>query len=196
MAKKKQPTSAAGGAPAGRTRTHRGSHAPKRRPSVLPWLIGIGVVALFAVPIVISTVQRANLPGRHVASLGNAHISDTAPTPRYNSNPPTSGPHFARVAAGGSYVDELPDPLLVHNMEDGYVVLWYRPGDEEHNAQRVRQYEEAASGYRRVVIVPRSEMEHEYALTAWQRIDTFDAFDAERVRAFVRAFEGKDHHRR
>jgi hypothetical protein len=167
-----------------------------RRTSFLPWAIGVGVLVIVAGPIVFDAVQRANLPGRHVASLGHAHIAETARTPRYNSNPPTSGPHYATVAPAGSYVHELPDPVLVHNMEDGHVVLWHRMGDAEHNALRIRQYEEAAAGFRQVVIVPRTDLEHEFALTAWQRIDTFDEFDAERVRVFLHAFEGVDNHPR
>lgn len=197
MAKKGSTSKGRGGASAtGRPDRPVGRLRTAKRRTMTPWLVGGGVLLLFAGPLVVNAVQRANLPGEHVRSLGHAHIAETAPTPRYNSNPPTSGPHYARVAAPGAYVEVLPDPLLVHNMEDGYVVLWYRLGDEEHNRSRIAEYEEAARGFRLVVIAPREDMEHEYALTAWQRIDAFDEFDADRVRTFVQAFHGIDNHPR
>lgn len=34
-----------------------------------------------------------------------------------------------------------------------------------------------------------SDMKHRIALTAWQTLDAFDDFDADRIRAFVASFE-------
>jgi hypothetical protein len=38
------------------------------------------------------------------------------------------------------------------------------------------------------------DMESRIALTAWQRLDKFDEFDADRIRAFIERYEGIDHH--
>ena len=43
----------------------------------------------------------------------------------------------------------------------------------------------------KVVLVPRENLDTRFALTAWERLDTFDDFDAERVRRFVKAFRDK-----
>ena len=40
----------------------------------------------------------------------------------------------------------------------------------------------------RVIIVPRPQMESKIAVTAWNRIDTMDSFDEERIRSFIAAF--------
>jgi hypothetical protein len=85
--------------------------------------------------------------------------------------------------------------MLIHNMEDGGVVLWYRPSDDPAETDaRIAALEQAADGYRRIVIVPRSDMPTDFALTAWQRLQRFEAADVEGMRAFVDAFEGIDHH--
>lgn len=177
-----------------RTRSHR--QAKKQRANLITWGVVAGIALLVALPIIVNAVRSANLPGEHVPNQGHTHIPEGSPTPTYNSNPPTSGPHYAGLARPGSYDYALPDPLLVHNMEDGYVILWYRMGDDEHNQARIRELEAASQGYRRVVIVPRENLDTEYALTAWTRIDAFDEYDPGRIRAFLEAFEGIDNHPR
>jgi len=158
-------------------------------------LIGAGVVVLIAVPIVIGVVRTTNLPGEEVASQGNTHIADvnTAHAP-YNSNPATSGWHVGRLANWDSYDYTLPDELLLHNLEDGGVILWYRSGTPEENSERIARLEPIARGYPKTVIVPRDDLETTYTLTAWTRLQRFDDIDEEGMRAFLEAFEGIDHH--
>lgn len=178
-----------------RSKRRRATKPPNR----LPWIVGIvAVVALIAVPIAIEAVQAASLPGERFASQGNRHVPEGANVPPYNSNPPTSGPHTDPLAAWGVYgpEDEVPhDQRLLHNMEDGGVVLWYKPAaDAAATEERIAALEEIASGYRRTVIVPREDMPTEFAFTAWQRLQRFDAIEVDAMRAFVDAYEGIDHH--
>tara|TARA_Y100000814_G_C12355424_1_gene408019 strand:+ start:1053 stop:1304 length:252 start_codon:yes stop_codon:yes gene_type:complete len=79
-------------------------------------------------------------------------------------------------------------------MEDGGVVLWYSYGTPEENTRRINDLENVARGYRRVIIVPRDGMPTTYAFTAWQRLERFDVIDSEKMRSFIDAFEGIDHH--
>jgi hypothetical protein len=46
----------------------------------------------------------------------------------------------------------------------------------------------------RTVIVPREGMPTTYALTAWTRLQRFDAVDPDGKRAFLGAYHGTDHH--
>jgi len=160
---------------------------------VIVLLIAVGIVG-----IVLIRGQRTQLPGVLYPSQGNFHIAEVdVAHPPYNSNPPTSGPHVGRIASWGSYDYELPDELLVHNMEDGGVILWYRlSSDPEVNAGRARELKEASRGYSRVVIVPRSNLDTTFAMTAWTRLDKFDEddFSQTRIRDFLEAYEGIDHH--
>jgi len=172
---------------------------PTKRPNRLPWIAGAAaVLALIVVPIVLEAVQAANLPGERFPSQGNRHVPLGAEVPAYNSDPPTSGPHTNALVPWGVYgpEDEVPhDQMLIHNMEDGGVVLWYRPSDDPTETDaRITTLERAADGYRRIVIVPRADMPTDFALTAWQRLQRFESADVEGMRAFVEAFEGVDHH--
>jgi hypothetical protein len=168
----------------------------RKKASPWPWLIALGVALLIAVPVGVRAVQSANLPGESFRSLGNAHIGEGAQTPTYNTDPPTSGPHYPNIANWGSYDYVLPDPLLVHNMEDGGVILWYPYGTPEENEEHIRTLEQVARSYRRTVIAPRENLEGQYVLTAWTRLQRFDEYDEEGKRAFLQAFEGIDHHPR
>lgn len=168
--------------------------ARRKKASPWPWLVGAGVVALIALAVALPIVREAGKPGERYRSQGNVHIGTGAQTPNYNSDPPTSGPHYETIAGWGSYDEIVPDELLVHNMEDGGVILWYRMGAPEENEAHIRALEDVARGYRNVVIAPREEMPTLYALTAWTRLQRFDAIDEAGMRAFLEAYEGIDHH--
>lgn len=194
MAKRKNDTSTNVGS---KPRSKR--RRTQAKPNRWPWVIGIvGVLALIAVPIIVEAVQASNLPGERFASQGNRHIQLGTNVADYNSNPPTSGPHTGQIAPWGVYgpEDDTPhDQELIHNMEDGGVVLWYQPGsDAQETNQRIAALEEVAEGTRRIVIVSREDMPSRYALTAWQRLQRFDDIDAPAMRAFIDAYEGIDHH--
>lgn len=201
MAKRspKNDAKAARGANDGGGKPRSKRRRPTKRPNRLPWIAGaIALLALIAVPIALEAVEAANLPGERFPSQGNRHVPLGADVPAYNSDPPTSGPHTNALVPWGVYgpEDEVPpDQVLIHNMEDGGVVLWYRPSDDpaETNA-RIATLERAADGFRRIVIVPRADMPTEFALTAWQRLQRFETADEGAMRAFVDAFEGIDHH--
>lgn len=170
----------------------------RKSASRLPWIIGAaGIAVLIALPIVINSVRAANLPGERFASQGHRHISLGANIPPYNTDPPTSGPHTPELAAWGTYLPgEAPDDQrLIHNMEDGGVLLWYVPGETEaETEERLSVLEQAATGFRRIAIVPREGMEAPYVLTAWRRMQTFEEPDNEAMRTFINAFEGIDNH--
>jgi len=176
----------------------RTSKYQKKR-SATPWLVGAGIALLVAVPAGVNIYRQSQLPGERFRSLGNVHIGLGAPTPAYNSNPPTSGPHYPSVGPWGSHTEfsqAISDPYLVHNMEDAGVILWYRAGTPEENQRHVTALENAydSSRYRRVVIAPREDLETTYAMTAWQRLQTFDEINADEINAFMEAYEGVDHH--
>lgn len=161
---------------------------------LLPWLIGIGVTALIVVPIGINASQRTSLPGEAFPGQGNTHVADGDTATDYNSSPPTSGPHWESMANWESYDFVVPDQVLLHNLEDGGVILWYAHGSREENQARISQLEAVARGYEQVIIAPRENLEAPFAATAWQRRQLFDSVKVADMRTFIEAFEGIDHH--
>lgn len=64
------------------------------------------------------------LPGQKVEDLGRDHVPDGTLV-AYNSNPPTSGPHYDEWARAGVYENPVSDGHLVHSLEHGYIILSY-----------------------------------------------------------------------
>ncbi len=132
-------------------------------------------------------------PGVSVVGLGNDHIdSPFSEHGAYNSNPPTSGPHTPYIAEWGVHAVPIPPETQVHNLEDGGVLLQY--SCPTPCPDLVSELERASTWHERVVVAPYPLMQHRIALTAWERIEVLDAFDEERVTAFIDAYAGKDHH--
>ncbi|MDQ3327213.1 MAG: DUF3105 domain-containing protein [Chloroflexota bacterium] len=127
--------------------------------------------------------------------LGNVHIqASQAGTIEYNSNPPTSGPHFPSLASAGWHDEPVQQEYVVHNLEDGYVAIHYRP---DLPAQQKQQLQALVQEYGdKIIAVPSPSLTSPIALAAWTRLDTLSGFDEQRIRNFVQAYRGTDHHKR
>ena len=110
----------------------------------------------------------------------------------YDSEPPTSGPHYAFAAPPGIYNNPLPDGLTVHALEHGHVVIQYGadvPGGD------VRSLEPLAKHYLSdVLLVPRPSLGTDIALTAWGRVDRLDHLDHDRIVRFIVKLRGRYDH--
>ena len=130
------------------------------------------------------------LPGRAVDVLDSPHVSPAqAASVRYDSLPPTSGPHYAFTVATGVYTSPVPDGLTVHALEHGHVAIQYAPATPRDEVA-------ALTGIARrygadVVLAPYPELRHGIALTAWGRIELLDHYDPARVSAFVERLRGR-----
>ncbi|MGH2522183.1 MAG: DUF3105 domain-containing protein, partial [Anaerolineales bacterium] len=129
------------------------------------------------------------------------HIQPGEPHEPYNSDPPTSGAHYAQPANAGFYTEAPPDEHLVHSLEHGYVVIWYNCQNLtteaceqlQANIEAVMQKagDSPITHTPKLIAVPRPTMDTELALTTWGRLDKFDTFDEERILNFIRAFRDK-----
>jgi hypothetical protein len=182
----------------------------RRRSFLAVVAVGVGVLVVAAVAFVILGGENLDKEAAAVENYpypalqmfppdpgGRAHFAVGETYDDYNSNPPTSGPHTAAVAPG-VYDAPVPKESAVHNMEHSQVVVWYncngdpQPSDESACAA-LRQdlaaiVEEANENGKRILMTPYAEMDRRIALTAWQFLDAFDEFDAQRVRTFIDTF--------
>jgi hypothetical protein len=175
-------------------RTRR--EARRRRSRIRAIALASGAVVVIALLVSWSVISASNRPGEPMPDLGNTHIEEGTKSPvAYNSTPPTSGPHYGSLARWGIHTEPIPDELMVHNLEDGGVGIWYDCPDG--CTELVSQLESVAERYHEgVLLAPYQGMDTRIALTAWNRIDRFDEFDEERLARFIRAFRGADHHAR
>lgn len=115
-------------------------------------------------------------------------VSHIAPDARatYSTNPPTSGEHAGPVPTG-VYQEPLPDEATVHNLEHGHVIV-HHDGLPEETLTQIEATVRADPV--QMLMLPRPDMDHVLALTAWRVIQVCDELPEdpiETVRAFVRA---------
>ena len=99
-------------------------------------------------------------------SNSREHTEDLAEQIGYASSPPTSGKHFVEPAEDGAY-DEAPDAKqLVHTMEHGRIIIWFKrniPKDQRANLAAL--FEEDT--YQMVITPDPTKMTYAVAATAW-----------------------------
>ena len=161
------------------------------------WLsAGVAAAAAAVVAGVFAYRAAVAQPGVSLPDQGNRHVQTVNEAiPPYNSDPPTSGPHLPYVAPWGIHTEPIPRQLQVHNLEDGGVMVQYNCPDGCPDL--VAKLRAIVSSYdRQVILAPYPGMKTRLALTAWTRLDAFDDFDEKRVRGFITAYRGIDHHPR
>lgn len=184
----------------------RGHH--RRRGNGL-W-IGLGLVALVAVGILGLRAAgifdppaaefdinepRFAIPadgiGEQVADEGNTHVPSGQQV-TYSTSPPASGHHWGQPAGPTSWGikdGELPEEAVVHNLEHGGVVIWYRDLTEDEVAD-LRSVVRALrnQGFPKIVLMPYSKLEDaKVAATAWTWLLKLEEYDAVPVVQFVKA---------
>ncbi|HEY3082564.1 MAG TPA: DUF3105 domain-containing protein [Chloroflexota bacterium] len=156
-------------------------------------LLVVAGIALAAGPLAsLFRATGAQAQGTQYPNQGQEHINPGATHVAYNSNPPTSGPHYPDPAPWGIKDQPLPDEQLVHNLEHGGIVIGYNCPDG--CPEIVAQLRDLASGYRSKVILaprPNADVKCRITLTAWTWLDCLDGFDAERINAFIRAHKDR-----
>ena len=78
---------------------------------------GVGIFVLTRKPETVEGIETFPNQGRNHVPAGTAE--------EYNSNPPTSGPHYAEWEKPGIYNRVLEDGKLVHSLEHGYIIISY-----------------------------------------------------------------------
>ncbi|MBI2108871.1 MAG: DUF3105 domain-containing protein [Parcubacteria group bacterium] len=160
----------------------------------ITWFVSLAILVIL-VFLGYSFVKK-NIPeedfSREIPLMGAEHIQIGASHEVYNSNPPTSGPHYADPAKPGFRTEEIADGHLIHSMEHGLVWVSYNPriGAE---ADKLRKVPTALA-----VVTKRDANETDIALASWGRLDTFnledgtvDDTDLKRIRDFINRYVNK-----
>lgn len=120
---------------------------------------------------------------------GRAHIVPGQPHPPYNSSPPTSGWHFPAPANWGFYNDELPDELLVHNLEHGGIWISVKSAGDAEVIDRLvalmRRYRS------KVIVTVRPGNDSRIAVAAWGRLMKLDQYDERAIVDFINRFKDR-----
>ncbi len=171
-------------------------HEKKRKQKLKSNLIWIGVGAIVLALIGIIIWQGVRPPmGEAIPIMTSApHLAPDTNPGEYNSDPPTSGLHYATEAQAGFYDENIytyPAGYLVHNLEHGYVIIWYNCDllDETGCAElksQIRTVMDDLGGVK-LVAYPWNFIDVPVAMTSWGRIQKFGIFDTEQAKSFYRS---------
>lgn len=121
--------------------------------------------------------------------VGRNHITQGTPGSGYNSNPPSSGPHWPAPVKNGVYDSLLADEQLIHNLEHGYVWIAYRGDVGDEVKSQLKKIVEDDDW--KVVMVPRDKNETKIALVAWGRVLSMEEPDYEKVKTFIKTYRNR-----
>lgn len=155
---------------------------------------GTGVVVLAIIALVISQSVRPTAGESIPIMVSDPHIPVDSDPGQYNSDPPTSGPHYAEEARIGFFDNnnyQFPAGYLVHNLEHGYVIFWYNCDllDESGCTNLKEQIKTTIDdlGGVKLIAYPWPSLEVPLVMTSWGRLQRFESFNAEQAKAFYRS---------
>ena len=155
---------------------------------------GIGAVVLAIIGLIIWQGVRPAAGESIPIMVSDPHISVDSDPGQYNSDPPTSGPHYAEEARAGFFDDnnyQFPAGYLVHNLEHGYVIFWYNCDilDESGCTNLKEQIKTTIDdlGGVKLIAYPWPSLDIPLVMTSWGRLQRFETFDAEQAKAFYRS---------
>ena len=158
------------------------------------WVLGIGGIVTLGMWLVVLRVVPEGFDYSTAHPIqGTEHIAEGSSHPAYNSNPPSSGWHYANPALVGFYdVHEKPpfDEQVIHNLEHGDVWIAYHTRIPEAVLGDLKQFD---SG--KVIITSREANDTDIALVAWGRVDAFNldggVLDTQRIENFIKRYANR-----
>ena len=170
----------------------------RRRAERRSRLVRIGLLAIGSVGLTL-LVWRLTAPpdtpdrirGHAVRKLGESGAGDHTTGPvRYDSTPPTHGPHEAQPAPCGVHPEPVPDGNQVHSLEHGAVGIQYRPDLVE--VEDIRRIERLTRGFESGVFsAPYPEMRSAIAVSSWGELMELDSLDLPAIREYIEVFRGQ-----
>ncbi len=117
---------------------------------------------------------------------GNQHLEPGSPTPKYGTNPPTSGNHVVTPSADGAYRKTPELVNVVHSLEHGRIELQYSPDLPEDDQLALKGvFDESPSG---MLLFPNSEMPYEVTATAWTQLMGCKRYEGSKTLDAIRNF--------
>lgn len=122
------------------------------------------------------------------------HIAQGDEHEAYNTNPPTSGPHYSSPLAPidtGYYTEEVEPEKVVHNLEHGQIVIYYNPDAPDDTLDDIEQLTEQEP--EATLAVPWTQLEdpYQFALAAWGNYQECVQANQEIVDEFRTDFQGQ-----
>lgn len=159
-----------------------------------------GAVAIILIAVIGYFVWNTLKPaaGQTVPIMADTgHVEEGQDPGPYNTDPPTSGRHYANELEAGFYeeadrdsISGFPEGYLVHNLEHGYVIFWYNcdlvtDGECTELKSQIRSVLDRENNFK-VIAFPWDSLKVPVVLTSWGQMQEFETFNPELAQSFVR----------
>ena len=167
----------------------------ERRRSYLIWG-GIGAVVLAIIGYFVWVNVRPQAGESVQVMPSRDHVQEGTDPGPFNTDPPSSGEHYASALPAGFYSDadserlgEYPEGYLVHSLEHGYVIFWYNceaaaVTDCGELQNQIREVMNEFDNFK-VIAFPWSSIEVPVAMTSWGHMLKMEEFDANAAEDFI-----------
>ncbi|MDX1600850.1 MAG: DUF3105 domain-containing protein [Anaerolineales bacterium] len=167
----------------------------ERRRSYLIWG-GIAAVVLAVIGYFVWVNVRPQAGESVQVMPSRDHVQEGTDPGPFNTNPPSSGEHYARTLPAGFYTEqqaeqigEYPEGYIVHSLEHGYVVFWYNceaTGVTDCGAlqNQIREVMNDFDNFK-VIAFPWTSIEVPVAMTSWGHMLKMEQFDASAAADFI-----------
>jgi hypothetical protein len=117
----------------------------------------------------------------------HSDVTTLTAKPKWNSTPPTSGPHYGQWAVWGSYDEPIPLVQTVHNLEHGGIVIHYGPDVPQADVDALKDWYANSDDPNAIIIVPLASNASKITLSAWTAPDASTAGTRDRGRGWLAA---------
>ena len=115
-----------------------------------------------------AAAKAAGCELRSYRAKSRKHLTDLSQKVDYASSPPTSGMHYQEWADDQAYSDPPDVKMLVHTLEHGRIVIWFKRGlPAQQRADLKAFYDD--DPYQMVLVPDETGMTYDVAATAWNR---------------------------
>lgn len=165
---------------------------------VVPGLLGTRSTAKFREPLPFN----AGGPTESLEDMGNQKILVGTSHVPYQTNPATSGPHWAirpdendlapygAPVKWGKYDENISDEALLHNLAHGGIGIHYNCetpcSDLIKRLDNLRRKDEV-----QILISPYDGMKSKIAVTSWRHLLQLDDYDEEKILEFIKAYRDR-----
>jgi outer membrane murein-binding lipoprotein Lpp len=121
-----------------------------------------------------STMEEAGCELQAVPAQVGDHSAelDATDDKKWNTDPPTSGPHNPVPAVYGEYDEPLKIAQVVHNLEHGAIFVFYGEDVPDETVAQLREF--YADDRRGILFAPYPKLGDEIGLGAWTVPDDFE----------------------
>ncbi len=148
------------------------------------------VLPLYAILITASACSRetgCDLPRQEpLSSSSSLHLLGNVEVV-WETNPPTSGPHYPVAPKGGEYDYTLSNLEQVSFLESGGVIIQYRPSIKDIDQKKLTSFASNS-----VIISPNEKLESPLVATAWTWKLSCRNYVFETFQKFIANHEGKN----